>query len=166
MLCISKIKFVFILPFLASCSISSLLNLKEPAPSFSSEIILPQLSDSFSVQSKSVFPSWKNKNTANVISIVSDCGNSNQNLKAIHNLITNSIDKENIIVENSIPFQSANGYFRKVVGKIDNHDIEVQSLSFQHKNCIYMSSLSGETHKINSDVKSWQDFNRSIDFKK
>lgn len=152
--------------FLTSCSISNLLNLKEPAPLFSKELTLPNLADDFVAQNKSVYPSWKNKNTSNVISVLSDCSDENINLKTIHAMITNAIDKEILLEEKKMTFKNTNAYFRKISGQINDHHIEVVSLSFQFKKCTYLTSLSGLPAKISLDLKNWNTFNQNIEFKK
>ncbi len=157
---------IVIFTFLTSCSISSLLNLSEKPPVFSTDIILPNLTSEFKKQTESVFPSWKNKKTSNVISVFSDCTDTTQNLKSVHSTITNSIENETVVEAKKVSINNNEGYFRKVYGQIDGHDIEIISSSFKYKNCVYLSSLSGQRTKINSDLNSWQIFNQNIEFKK
>ncbi len=162
----SIIATVFLFLFLNACSVSSLFNLKEPAPVFSNDLILPSLPSDFNPQPDSAFPYWKNKKTSNVISVFSDCADSNMNLKTAHASITNAIDNETVIEERKVNLKNMPGYFRKITGQIDGHDIEINSTSFKYKNCLFVSSLSGQRTKINSDLENWQNFNQNIEFKK
>ena len=152
--------------FLTSCSVSSLLNLKEAAPVFSNEIILPDLPVDFVIKKDTSFPSWKNTKTANMISVLSDCSNSDMNLKNAHAVITNAIDNEIVIEEKKVEFKNTSGFYRKVTGRIDGHYIEIQSTSFKFKKCFYVTSLSGLLEKTASDLQLWQTFNQNIEFKK
>ena len=45
---------------------------------------------------RAVYPAWKNSKTGNVISIVSDCNESNT-LTGLHTLITDSIEQAKLI---------------------------------------------------------------------
>lgn len=155
---------LFILTLSLSSCVSSLF--KEAPPSFSDQIILPILSAEFKSQNFSTYPTWKNKNTSNVISVVSECSDQNVNLKTMHSFITNAIENENLIEEKKVSFKNRSGYFRKVTGLVDDHNIEVRSISFKNKNCIYLTSLSGAPEKIGSDLYTWDTFNQNIEFKK
>ncbi len=144
--------------------LSSLL--KEPAPTFANELVLPALPTEFIAQNNSTYPSWKNKNTSNVISVLSECTDQVTNLKTTHALITNAIENETVLEEKKVLLKKTTGYFRKVSGLIDGHTIEIHSTSFKYKNCFYLTSLSGNHEKINSDFKVWNDFTQNIEFKK
>ena len=158
-----KIIFFVSLVILPGC-LSSLL--KEPAPTFANELILPKPPVAFIAQNNSAFPSWKNKNTSNVISVLSECTVQDTNLKTTHALITNAIENEIVLEEKKINLKNTTRYFRKVSGQVDGQPIEIQSTSFKYKNCFYLSSLSGQHEKIDSDLKNWNEFNQNIEFKK
>lgn len=155
---------IFVISFLFSGCISSLF--KEAAPTFSDEITLPVLSQSFNKMNGVTYPSWKNKTTSNVISVLSDCSDSYSDLKSAHAMITNVIDNETIIDEKKTTLQNTKAYYRKVSGLVDGENIEVQSISFKYKNCIYLSSLSGSHQKLTTDIETWTSFNQKIEFKK
>ncbi len=162
-----KIIFLICLVVLTGC-LSSIL--KEPAPTFTNELMLPALPTDFVTQTNSAFPSWKNKNTSNVISVLSECTDQVTNLKTAHAMITNAIENETVLEEKKVMFNSENkntaAYFRKVSGTVDSHPIEIHSTSFKYKNCFYLTSLSGHHEKINSDLNNWNEFNQHIEFKK
>lgn len=149
--------------FLTSC-LSSLL--KEPAPTFSDEIQLPAVISEFTQQKTSTYPSWKNKKTSNVISVISECSDSNLTLKSAHSMITNAVENETILDEKKTKHKDSLAYFRKISGLIEGHNLEIQSLSFKFKNCFYVSSLSGSKEKIALDLNAWTTFNQNIEFKK
>jgi hypothetical protein len=154
---------IFSFLFLNSC-LSSLL--KEPAPTFSDEIQLPAVISEFTQQKTSTYPSWKNKKTSNVISVISECSDVNLTLKSAHAMITNAVESETVLEEKKSKHKDLPAYFRKISGQIDGHDLEIQSLSFKYKNCFYVSSISGSKEKIAQDVNTWTTFNQSIEFKK
>ena len=154
---------LFFILFTSGC-ISNLL--KEPAPTFSKAIILPELPVEFVLQKSSTYPSWKNKNTSNVILVISECSDPNLNLKSAHSLITNALENEKIIEEKKTTFKKQQAYYRKVSGLVDGLEIDIVSTSFKYQDCIYISSLSGVRESILKDIESWTQFNQQIEFKK
>lgn len=156
--------FVFLVLFFTTGCISNLL--KEPAPTFSNDILLPALSDEFIQQKTSAYPSWKSKKTSNVILVISECSDPNLNLKSAHSLITSALENEKVIEEKKTTFKKNPAYYRKVSGLVDGLDIDIVSTSFKYKDCIYISSLSGVHENLNLDFENWTSFNQSIEFKK
>ncbi len=155
---------IFVTSFLLSGCISSLF--KEAAPTFSNEINLPSLPQSYNKINGVTYPSWKNKTTSNVISVLSDCTDSYLDLKSSHALITNVIENETVLEEKKTTLQNTKAYFRKVTGLLDGEKIEILSVSFKYKKCIYLSSLSGSNQKLAADIDAWTAFNEKIEFKK
>ncbi len=149
--------------FTSGC-ISNLL--KEPAPTFSKAVILPELPVEFVLQKNLTYPSWKNKNTSNVILVISECSDANLNLKSAHSLITNALENEKIIEEKRTTFKNQQAYYRKVSGQVDGLEIDIVSSSFKFQDCMYISSLSGVRESLSKDIESWTRFNQQIEFKK
>ena len=139
---------------------------KEPNPTFSSDISYQAPDSPFFKIENSVFPSWKNKTTNNVISILSDCNNQSQSLKQALTLISSSIDGATIKEEKKTTLKGKMALFQKNQGEIDGSEIIVHSISFKNNNCYFVSSISGAPDKINIDLKSWDKFNLSLEFKK
>jgi len=139
---------------------------KEPNPTFSNEVSLQAPDSPFYKLEKSIFPSWKNKSTGNVISILSDCSNQNLNLKQALQIISGSIDNAQIKEEKKMTVQNKSALFQKIEGEIDGSAILIHSLSFKNNNCYYVTSLSGSPEKLALDIKSWDLFNKNIQFKK
>ena len=150
--------------FITTGCISNIL--KEPAPTFSKDIILPELPQEFILQKSSSYPSWKSKKTSNVILVVSECAEMNLNLKSAHSLITNALENENVLEEKKTTFKKNQAYFRKVSGLVDGLEIDIVSTSFKYKQCVYISSLSGVRESISKDIENWNNFNQQIEFKK
>ena len=154
---------VFILTFFSSC-ISSIL--KEAPPTFSKEISYQQPSNDFVRMSKSIFPAWKNKNTSNVISIISDCSESNiYTLDDLHQLISGSLEKPTVTLKEATVFKGRPAQKRTIEGEIDGNSIQIRSLSFRKNNCGYVTSLSGRPKAIQTDEKTYDRFNESLYFK-
>lgn len=139
---------------------------KEPKPTFSNEVILPEFSSDFNKLSNNVYPAWKSNTTGNVISIVSDCNEGSFNLKTIHGLMSDSIDNVKTIEEKAITLNSRKSYFKKVRGEIDGKAIEIQSYSLQNLKCIYVTSLAGNPQKLEINQSDFKNFLQQIDFKK
>lgn len=150
--------------FMSTGCISNIL--KEPAPTFSKDIILPALPEEFVLQKTSAYPSWKSKKTSNVILVISECSDPNLNLKSAHSLITNALENEKVIEEKKTTFKKTSAYYRKVSGMVDGLDIDIMSTSFKYKDCTYISSLSGVRESLNKDLDKWSAFNQQIEFKK
>ena len=148
---------------LSGC-ISSIL--KEAAPTFSDEINLPLLPTTFNKMRNVTYPSWKNKLTSNVISVLSDCSDSALDLKKAHAMITNAIEGETVLEEKKQNLKNKKSYLRRVKGFVDGLEIEIHSISFKYKNCYYITSLSGLHEKLPSDIEVWSNFNNKIEFKK
>ena len=139
---------------------------KEPKPTFSSEVILPELSSDFIRIKDNVYPAWKSSSTNNVISIVSDCTEGSFSLKSIHNLMSESLDQVKVIEEKSVQIQKRNSYFKKIRGEVDGKPIEIQSYSLQYNKCIYVTSLAGKPEKLAANQTDFKNFTDKIDFKK
>ena len=153
----------FTLFFCLGC-ISSIL--KEPAPQFSTEIIVPSAPERFSALKTSTYPSWKNESTQNVISLISDCKNSSYNLMTVHDLIAGAMETPKVQEEKMMQVNGRASYFKKTTGQIDGAAIQTFSTSLRHNNCYYLSFISGNPERISQDLSAWNEFNKKIDFKK
>ncbi|AZZ37876.1 hypothetical protein CIK05_14060 [Bdellovibrio sp. qaytius] len=158
----------FILSFAALLLIPGCISnmFKEPKPTFSKDVVLPEFSSDFNTLSDNVYPAWKSKATGNVISMVSDCNEGNFNLKSIHGLMSDSLDKVKVIEEKPTTLNTRKSYYKKVRGEIDGKAIEIQSYSVQHLKCTYVTSLAGNPDKINLNQNDFKAFLQKIDFKK
>ena len=150
--------------FSASGCISTLF--KEPAPTFSNELTFESPESSFTKISSVVYPSWKNSKSGNVISILSDCSSNSPSLKSAHSMISNSIDHEVVTKEEKIVLNGQPAFLKKSNGTIDGTELSVFAISFTHKNCVYLSTLSGRPEKIEDDNLIWTAFNQKIRPKK
>lgn len=139
---------------------------KEPKPTFSKDVVMPEFNSDFNQLRENVYPAWKSKTTGNVISMVSDCNEGNFNLKSIHGLMSDSIDKVKVIEEKNTTLNTRKSYFKKVRGEIEGKAIEIQSYSLQHLKCTYVASLAGNPDKINLNQNEFKAFLEKIDFKK
>lgn len=139
---------------------------KEPKPTFSKDVVMPEFNSDFKQLRENVYPAWKSKTTGNVISMVSDCNEGNFNLKSIHGLMSDSIDKVKVIEEKNTTLNTHKSYFKKVRGEIEGKAIEIQSYSLQHLKCTYVASLAGNPDKINLNQNEFKAFLEKIDFKK
>jgi len=139
---------------------------REPKPTFSDEIVLPELNSNYSKLSDNVYPAWKNKQTGNVISIISDCTTDHFNLKSVHALMSDSLDSVKVIEEKFSNILDKKSYFRKIQGSIEEKSIEIQSYSFQHAKCLYISSLAGKPEKLSLNINEFKTFIQNITFKK
>lgn len=139
---------------------------KEPKPTFSKEVVLPEFGSDFNQLRDNVYPAWKSTATGNVISVVSDCNEGNFNLKTIHGLMSDSLDKAKTIEEKATTLNSRKSYFKKVRGEVDGKAIEIQSYSVQHLKCTYVTSLAGNPQKIELNQSDFKNFLQKIDFKK
>ncbi len=164
MACYKYFIFPTLIFFLSTGCISNLL--KEPAPTFSKDIILPLLPNEFVLKKTSAYPSWKSTKTSNVVLVISECSDPQLNLKSAHSLITNALENEKIIEEKKTTFKKNPAFYRKVSGLVDGLDIDIISTSFKYKECIYISSLSGVRESLNKDIDHWNEFNQQIEFKK
>jgi hypothetical protein len=155
-----------ILISLSSC-VSTLL--QEKAPSFSKEITFtePQNTNaSFKKIQKSIYPAWKNQVSGNVISIISDCNETTPlSFSNMQQLFNDSIDQAKITKQIQIQFKNKLAHFMITSGQIDGQDIEIRSLTFKRKNCVYLSALSGKPIVIEQDQKSFDNFNQNLIFK-
>ncbi|MBC7457467.1 MAG: hypothetical protein H7235_04265 [Bdellovibrionaceae bacterium] len=138
--------------------------LKEKIPVFSEEITFTP-PPSFK-QIKSAYPSWKNGDTQNVIAIISNCDDNKYSPNYAYMIISENVENpkvENSKIDNlSLPKQVA----KQIHGSVEEEAIEVQTLSFQHKNCVYISALSGRPNSIAKDFDHWKAFLKSIELKK
>lgn len=158
-----RIVILFFVMISTGC-ISSLF--KEPPPQFSQEIIVPEPPKGFSALKTSTYPSWKNDNTQNVISLISDCKNTAYSLVSVHDLITGAMETPKTLEEKMNQLNGRSTYFKKTAGSLDGHNIQTLSTSLKNKDCYYLSFLSGNPERISQDLAAWNEFNRQIDFKK
>jgi hypothetical protein len=152
-----------ILLFVPGC-ISSIF--KEPKPTFSKEVVLPEFGSGYYQLRDNVYPAWKDKATGNVISMVSDCNEGSFNLKSIHGLLSDSLDNVKVIEEKNSELNGRKSYYKKIRGEVDAKAIEIQSYSVQHDKCTYVTSLVGRPEKIEQNQTDFKNFLQKIDFKK
>lgn len=138
--------------------------LKEKIPAFSEEITYAPPTTFKEI--KSVYPSWKNQDTQNAILIISNCDDNKYSPNYAYMILSENVENpkvENIKVDSvNLPKQVG----KKITGFVDEEAIEVQTLSFQHKNCVYISALSGRPNSIAKDTENWKAFLKSIELKK
>ncbi len=148
--------------FFVSC-VSSLL--KEKPPSFSTEIRLTAPKAPFVKTETSVFPTWKNSQTGNVISIVSDCNDGAANkLTSLHQLVEDSLEDIKIVKEETMALQNRPALLKIVTASLDGQPIEVRSISFKRKSCGYLASLSGKPNSLLKDTVHFDHFIQGLDF--
>lgn len=161
---VHKIIFSIVMLLLVSGCISNLF--KEPKPTFSGDILLPALNTDFQKINDNVYPAWKNQDSGNVISVVSDCNEGHFTLKSIHSLMSESLDNFKIIEEKSITTAGRKSVFKKINGQIEDKNVEIQSYSFADKKCLYVVSLAGKPEKIAQNITEFKNFVQKIEFKK
>jgi DNA-binding transcriptional ArsR family regulator len=142
--------------FIVSC-VSSLL--KDGPPTFSNEIKITSPQAPYNEMKTSVFPSWKNTKSGNVISIISDCNeNSYYKLSNLHQLVEDSLESITLIKEEPLVLQNKPAASRHISALLDGHQIEVKTVSFKRKSCGYVTSLSGKTGQIAQDQNLFNQF--------
>ncbi len=155
--------FIIAVPFFFVSCVSSIL--KEKPPSFSTEIRLTAPKAPFAKTKTSVFPTWKNSQTGNVISIVSDCNDGATNkLSALHQLIEDSLEEIKILKEETMALQNRPALFKIVTASLDGQPIEVRSVSFKRKSCGYLASLSGKPNSLLKDTVHFDNFIQGLGF--
>lgn len=151
------------IPFLFVSCVSSIL--KEKPPTFSTEIKIIDPAAPFVKTDTSVFPSWKNPKTGNVISIVSDCSDiSSYKLSSLHQLIEEPLDEIKVIKEETSALQNRPALFRVINAQLDGRLIEVRSVSFKRKSCGYVASLSGKLNTLSADQIQFDKFLSGLKF--
>ena len=156
--------FIFLTPLFFVACVSSLL--KEKAPTFSSEIKFTPPAEPFEVLNKSVFPSWKNRISGNVLSILSDCQAGNPaSFHDLHNMIEDSVDSPVIVSESSVTFQQKSALQRIIHAELDGSSLEIKSLAFKRLNCGYVVSLSGKPSQLKIDQSAFDNFLKGLKFK-
>lgn len=139
---------------------------REPKPTFSKDVILPEFNQDYKQLRENVYPAWKSEKTGNVISMVSDCNEGNFSLKSVHGLMSDSLDHVKVLDEKHTQINHRKSYFKKVRGEIEGKAIEIQSYSFQEGVCTYVASLAGKPEKIEMNQTDFKSFLSKIDFKK
>lgn len=155
---------IIISPFLFVSCVSSIL--KEKPPTFSREIEVQAPVSPFVKMNTSVYPSWRNPQTGNVITIISDCSEtSSYTLSSLHQLIENSLKNVNTVKEENSTIQGTPALRRTINAELDARPIEVRSISFQKKSCGYLSSLSGKKDNLTTDDAAYEQFLTGLSFK-
>ncbi len=150
--------------FLFSGCISSLL--KEPLPTFSKQVNLVAPADPFEKIKSVTYPSWKNPDSQNVILIISSCDEAQQPVTTAYQAISENIDDVKIEPSKLDQIKIKKFISKQIHGSIDGEAVEVQTISFQHKTCTYLSALSGKPSSIAKDFQTWKNFLNSIEFQK
>lgn len=151
------------LPLLFISCVSSIL--KDSPPTFSKEIRLRDPAKPFMKTATSVYPSWKSNKSGNVIAIISDCDpNSSFSLSGLHALVEDPLTNVKVVREEMQMFQNRPAVRRVVTALLDEHEIEVESLSFKRKSCNYVSSLSGKVNTLAGDRPLFEQFNSGLSF--
>ncbi len=155
---------ILLMPLLLISCVSSLL--KEKPPTFSEEVSYSNPSKPFYMLKKSVYPSWKNKATGNVLSIFSDCqSGATSSLSELHRIIEDSLENSKRLSENQTVFQNKPALQRTVAGEVENSSIQIKSISFQRLSCGYVVSLSGKSDQLKLDENAFDLFIKSLTFK-
>ncbi len=155
---------IIISPILFVSCVSSLL--KEKEPTFSNEVTFTNPSAPFTFMNKSIFPSWKNKVSGNVLSVVSECQPGNSiTLVELQRLIEDSVENSSAIKESLVTFQNRPALQRTLRGQVDATAIEVRSIAFKRLSCGYVVSLSGRPDQVQIDQLSFDQFLQSLKFK-
>lgn len=160
----SKLLLSFAILLLIPGCISNIF--KEPKPTFSKDVVLPEFNSNFNQLRDNVYPAWKSKETGNVISMISDCNDGNFTLKSIHSLMSDSLDNVKVVEEKSTTLNGRKSYSKTVRGEIEGKAIEIQSYSLQNNKCTYVTSLAGSPDKIKLNQEDFKKFLQKIDFKK
>ncbi len=147
--------------FLSGC-ISNIL--KEKIPTFSDEINFTPPAGFKEL--KSVYPSWKNANTQNVILIISNCDDGKYSSNYAHMMISENVESPKIENSSVKPFNFPKQVTKRILGFVNEEPVEIQTLSFKHNNCVYITGLSGKPSAISKDVDHWKSFLKSIELKK
>lgn len=155
---------IVVFPLLLVSCVSSLL--KEKAPTFSDEVKFKAPAAPFVALQKSIYPSWKNKITGNVISIFSDCQPGNPTpLTELQRFIEDSIENSKLVSEATAPFDKKPALTRVLQGELENNPIQIKSIAFKRLNCGYVVSLSGKPDQVLKDEPSLDLFLKSLAFK-
>lgn len=159
-----KLTLLAFLVFVFSSCVSSLF--KENVPVFSDEIKLSDPGHPFKDQSLKSHKVWKNTENQNIILMNSDCGESHFSVNNAYQNLTDSLSNLKVSDEKSITFNKVKGYSRTLTGLIDETPIAIETFSFKHKNCIYLSALSGKPDSVPTNKDLWYQFLKQIDFVK
>ena len=155
--------FICLFPVLFTACVSTIL--QGSPPSFSKEIKIQAPTGNFLATKNSIYPSWKNSKSGNVISIVSDCDpNSSYTLNSLHYIIEDALANVKIIKEENTNFQGKPAIYKKILADLDGHYIELQSISFKRKSCGYVSTLSGKADTLEPDMQIFNQFNSGLTF--
>lgn len=157
--------FLFILNilFFTSC-VSSLL--KEPAPKFTSDALLPEMGSNYERNSESNFPAWKQKSSGVMISVFSDCENPDANLNEAHRLVSDSAENSKLHSESRETIGNKKVFLKKFTAEIEAQPIEIWTATFRNDSCVYISSLTGHPTKPELAKADWFKFIENIKFKK
>ena len=138
--------------------------LKEKIPAFSEEITFT--SPASFKELKSVYPSWKNQETQNVILIISNCDDNKYAPAYAYMIISENVENPKVSTSKVEGLSLPRQVTKQILGSVDEEPVEVQTLSFQHKNCVYISALSGKPYTLAQDYPTWIAFLKSIELKK
>ena len=138
--------------------------LKEKIPSFSEQITFSPPAGFKKM--KSIYPSWKNNETQNAILIISNCDENKYSTPYAHMIISENIDNPRVEVSKVDNVRLPKQVTKQIHGSVDEEAVEVKTIAFQHKNCVYVSALSGRPQSIAKDFDHWKSFLKSIEFKK
>ena len=154
---------VCLFPILFTACVSSVL--QGGPPTFSTEIKLLPPNAPFVATKSSVFPSWRNPKSGNVISIISDCDpNSAYSLSGLHHMVEDALTEVKIDTETNVTFQDKPAVQKKLVAELDGQPIEIRSISFRRKSCGYVSTLSGKVGTLDQDQDAFTKFNSGLKF--
>lgn len=154
---------LFTLLLIPGC-ISSLF--KEPKPTFSNNIVLPTFDHNYVKIEDHVYPAWRHQQTGNIISVVSDCINSNYNLKTAHSMLTDILSEVKISEERFVQMKQRQSFYKHLNAKVDFKPVEVEAYSLSDNYCYYVVALTGHPDKIAPNSSDLKTFTENIEFKK
>lgn len=149
---------------LISSCVSTLL--KEKIPDFSDEISFTEPTKPFKEIDSTAYPSWKNTESQNVILIISTCDGTKYPVSNAHLTVSENIDDPKIESGKVDGVKLPRAVAKKIRGTVDDSAVEVQTLAFTYRDCVYLSALSGRPESMAKDLENWKKFLNSIELKK
>jgi hypothetical protein len=140
--------------------------LKEKIPAFSEEISFKEPASPFEKIKSASYPSWKNHDTQNVILIISNCDNTRYPVGHAYQTISESLEDVKVDGLKLAGLKIPRVDSKKVVGVLDSSPVEIRTVAFDFKNCVFLSGLSGKPQSIEKDFENWKSFLNSIELKK
>lgn len=119
-------------------------------------------SDPFEKVGDKNYPSWIQKKSGNIISLVSECGSQDLSLTQLQNEVLTALDESKVLKEEKVSFDNREALKTWIQGKTNGVDTKLLVMVFKKNSCNYTLSYGGKEKNFEKDIAAFDRFTTSL----